>query len=149
MAVSLRVCICVCVWGGGGPPGWYVGCHISYFTCSLMLMLSLMLSLTSFLPLLLPLGECTQPSPLPLLLRLIGQSMNPQMSPCFARHLPDPHLTCTGGRTRAVSSVATQSCSSTMYRGIRLVFTPAPPPMLLGRPLQTSPSLCSVSGRGG
>ena len=29
------------------------------------------------------------------------------------------------------------------------MFTPAPPPTLLGRPLQTSPSLCSVSGRGG
>ena len=94
-------------------------------------------------------ADCTQPSPLPGLLCLIRQSMNPQMSPCFARHLPVPHLTCSSGRTRAVSSIATQSCSSTTYRGIRLVFTPAPPPTLLGRPLQTSPSLCSVSRRGG
>ena len=75
--------------------------------------------------------------------------MNPQMSPCFARHLPDPHRTCSSGRTRAMSSVTPQCCCSTTYRGIRLVFTPAPLPMLLGLPLQTSPSLCSVSGRGG
>ena len=126
----------MCVW----PTGLVVGCAISH---SVVLLISVSVTFLS------PSLECTQTSHLPVLFCLTVQSMNPQMSPCFARHLPVPHLTCSSGHTRAVSSVATQCCSSTTYRGIRLVFTPAPPPMLLGPPLQTSPSLCSVSERGG